>query len=170
MIFLWDNLLWGDFLWDDSPVGWFFCGMIFLWDDFPLQWFSCGMIFPWDDFPVGWFSCGLIFLWDDFPVGWFSCGMWHESCCAIKNIRLSMHVFRCLVEMIGRVLSPRTTFWKPLSPWNEWALELFGCSKIDCFLEHFSFWWHFNHWVFCPHVISFLSFLSPPCSQQVRTE
>ena len=27
--------------------------------------------------------------------------------------------FQCLVEMIGRVLSPRTTFWKPLSPWNE---------------------------------------------------
>ena len=27
--------------------------------------------------------------------------------------------FQCLVELIGSVLTPRTTFWKPFSPWSE---------------------------------------------------
>ena len=97
--------------------------------------------------------------------------LWCRSCCCFSIYCTWCHVFEfkltrwhrhspklCWsgmyvqnVKMSGRVLSPRTTFWKPLSPWNDWALELFCRSKIDLFwsIAHCD---DIYHWAFCPQL------------------
>ena len=88
-----------------------FVAITFLWDAFLLVYFSCGILVLRGVVLATCLFCRMSFQWAHIPVG-FSYLEFDMKVVVMKpkHKRRSMHVFQCLVEMIERLLSPRTTF------------------------------------------------------------